>query len=263
MEEILLEGSELLSLLETKGIDRVIGLEPEQLPTPESFERPIILDDGRSRLLEQQYLSVQEDRYEIDPRLDAMLSVMADPQLVLRCWRVTPDRDEEVWCWYFVSGSDLIQLATGGPEQFEIARLNDIDTALVQISEIFPLAPMPESVRYRAIFDQKDADLIQALAGDLDEVPALSIMEADGLAPVEAIGFYGDLAEPRWHGRIDFMACSAGEVIVHHRLLVLQGQEDSWLAWQDDPDKSDLHIQTASPGAFEEQLVAYWSEIGS
>ena len=97
MEDILLEGSELLSLLEMKGINKVIGLEPEQLPAPEPFERPIILDDGRSRLLEQQYLSVHEDHYVIDPRLDAMLSVMADPQMVVRCWRATPDRQRETW----------------------------------------------------------------------------------------------------------------------------------------------------------------------
>jgi hypothetical protein len=52
-------------------------------------------------------------------------------------------------------------------------------------------------------------------------------------------------------------------VRVHHRLLVLQGQEGSWLAWQADPDKTELHIQAASAGALRQQVQAYWSKIGS
>ena len=45
MDEIHLGRSELLSLLELKGVEKVIALEPEHLQPLESFERPIILDD--------------------------------------------------------------------------------------------------------------------------------------------------------------------------------------------------------------------------
>ena len=263
MEEILLERSELLSLLELKGISEVVGLNQDQLPSPRSFERPIVLDDGRSRLLEQGLLSVDEDHYEIDGELDTMLSALADPQAVLRFWRSTPDRDEEIWCWYFQSGSDLVQLITSGPEQFEIGRVASDNAALAQIDEVFPMSPMPASTSYRAIVDQEDAALLQALARDWDEVPALTILEADGMSPVGAIGLFDDVTEPQWRGRIDFMACKDGEVKVHHRLLVLQGQEGSWLAWQDDPDKSELHIQAASAEDLREQVQTFWSEVGS
>jgi hypothetical protein len=263
MEEILLERSELLSLLELRGISEVVGLDQDQLPTPESFERPIILDDGRSRLLEQGLLSVADDHYEIDGSLDTMLSALADPQTVLRFWRSTPDRDEEVWCWYFQSGSDLVQLITSGPEQFELGRIADDDAALAQIEEVFPLSHMPEGASYRAVIDQEDAESFRALAEDWDEVPALTILEADGLSPVGAIGLFDDVTEPQWRGQINIMACRDGEVKVHHRLLVLQGQEGSWLAWQDDPDNSELHIQAASAGALRQQVQAYWSKIGS
>lgn len=262
MEEILLERAELLGLLEMKGIDEVIGISQEQLPMPESFERSIILDDGRSRLLEQGLLSVAEDHYVIDGPLDSMLSVLADPLAVLRIWRSTPDRDEEVWCWYFHSDADLVQLITSGPEQFEIGRVSDDKAALAQIDEVFPLNPMPKSVRYRAVVDQEDAELARTLADDWDEVPALTILEADGLSPVGAIELFNDVTEPQWRGQIDFMACKDGEVNIHHRLLVLQGQEGSWLAWQDDPDKSELHIQSASAGALREQVQLYWSQLG-
>ncbi|UCG22755.1 MAG: hypothetical protein JSW55_11275 [Chloroflexota bacterium] len=262
MEEILLERAELLSLLEMKGIDQVIGISQDQLPSPESFERQIILDDGRSRLLEQELLTVAEDHYEIDGQLDTMLSALADPQTVLRLRRSAPESDEEVWSWYFLTGSDMVQVITSGSEQFEIGRLVDDDAALAQIDEVFPLDPMPESTSYRAVVDQEDAELVRALADDWDEVPALTILEADGLSPVGAIGLFDDVTEPRWRGEIDFMACKDGEVKVHHRLLVLQGQEGSWLAWQDDPDKSELQIQSASAGALREQVQAYWSEVG-
>ncbi len=260
MEEIILERSELLSLLEMKGIDEVISIGQDQLPAPESFERPIVLDDGRSRLLEQGLLSVAEDHYEIDSSLESMLSALADPQTVLRFWRSTPDRNEEVWCWYFRSGSDLVQLITSGPEQFELGRVAD-DAALAQIDEVFPLNPMPDSPDYQAIVDQADAELVQALADDWDEVPALTILEADGLSPIGAISLFDDVTEPQWLGEIDFMACVDREVKRHHRLLVLQGQESSWLAWQDDPDISELHIQPASAGALPKHVLTYWSRV--
>ena len=262
MEEILLERAEMLSLLEMKGVNEVIGISQDQLPTPESFERPIILDDGRNRLLEWGLLSVAEDHYEIDGPLDAMLSALVDPETVLRFWRSTPDRDEEVWCWYFQSGSDLVRLITSGPEQFELGRVADDEAALAQIEEVFPLNPMPNSVSYRAVVDQEDAELARALANDWDEVPALTILEANGMSPVGAIELFNDVTEPQWRGQIDFMACRDGDVKLRRRLLVLQGEEGSWLAWQDDPDKSELHIQTASAGALRRQVQTYWLEVG-
>lgn len=261
MEEINLERSELLSLLELKGVEGVIGLEPEQLRLPESFDRPIILDDGRSRLLEQRYLSVAEDHYEIEPELHAMLSVMLDPQAVLRCWRFSPQHDEELWCWYFVSGSNIIQMVTSDLEQFDISRIANFVAVQAQIGELFPLEIMPESMGYRAIADPEDADSFRSLVDDWAEVPALELLTSDGLSPAEAIEFFDDMTEPVWRGRLDFMACIDGQVAQSHRLLLLQGEERSWQAWQEHPDQSELHIGTVTAGAFDDKVVRFWSNV--
>lgn len=261
MESVQLEKSELLALLDLVDVNGIIGLEPKHLPTPEPFERSIILDDGRSRLLENHRLSVAEDHYEIDRELKAMLAIIADPQAVVRVERTTSSRDEDLSCWYYVSGPELVLLVAGSPELFELVRVGDLSEALNQIVEILPVAPAPAAVRYRAIADQEDADLIARLAADWDEVPALTILEADGLASNEAIQFYDDLTKSEWRGLVDFMACSSGQVKTFHRFFALQGQEFSWLAWQAVPEERDLHIQTANAGAFEELLTAYLSQL--
>jgi hypothetical protein len=136
MEPILLEKSELLALLDLLGIDTVAGLGPEHLPQPEPYERPIILDDGRSRLLEHRRLSVAEDHYEIDPELEAILVVLAKPESMVSIWHSADKNIDSFWRWYFVSGSELVQLTADGTEQFELGRVDDTATALAQIAEI-------------------------------------------------------------------------------------------------------------------------------
>ena len=70
---------------------------------------------------------------------------------------------------------------------FELSRVSDMDDVLAQIGQILPIVSVPDEVKYRATVDQEDADLISILIDDRDEVPALTIMEADGLAVAEAL----------------------------------------------------------------------------
>jgi hypothetical protein len=261
MDTILLDRSQLLSLLDLMGVENVIGVESEQLSPLEPFERTLVLDDGRSRLLEQELLEVDEDHYEIDARLGKMLVVVTDPQAVLRIHRIIPAEKEDFWCWYFVSDEQWVRLASSNSEQYELDQLSGIDSAVTQIAEILPLEPVQNELRYRATAEQDDVNLIASLVSDFEEVPALTLMEADGLGPVEAIELYNDLTEPEWRGWIDFLACSSGQITISHRLLVLQGAELSWMAWQDDPDRSDMHVQTATTGALEKHFSDYLSEV--
>ncbi len=136
MESILLEKSELLALLDLLGIDKVAGLGSEHLSAPEPFEKPIVLDDGRSRLLERNRLSVAEDHYEIEQNLEAMLAIIADPRSVVSVWHSGSQNEDDFWRWYFISGSGVIQLTANGAEQFELGRVSDIPTALSQVAEI-------------------------------------------------------------------------------------------------------------------------------
>jgi hypothetical protein len=261
MGPVILEKSEMLALLDLLGVQEVIGLEERHLHAPEAFERPLIIDDGRNRLLEQHRLSVADDHYEIESDLEAMMVIITNPNSVVRVSRTIPDSDEAYWCWYYASEGEIIQLVASGPEEFELDRVGDIDGILAELVEFLPLEPAPDALHYRAIVDQEDADLVRALLDDWDEVPALSVMEADGLQPAEAVELYDDLEEPQWRGQVDFMACESGQIRLYRRLLVLQGDELSWLAWQDVADKSDLHIQTAETGALQEHLKTYLTEV--
>jgi hypothetical protein len=135
--------------------------------------------------------------------------------------------------------------------------VSNLETVLADLEAALPLVPDPETVDYRTDVPQEDADEISSLAEGWDEVPALQILEADGLKMVEARDLYDDLANFAWWGRIDLMVNDGAKITSRHRVLVIQGQERSWVASQDISDMCTLHIHTARSGDFEEMLAQY------
>jgi len=263
----------LLSLFDHLGLTLPPGIEADQLPDLDRRTRAEVLEEGEQKLKAQGWLTIQDGEPNLELGLAEVAAVMAEPQAVIRVRheRVRPEtaRVDMIYGWYFVSGPSMdpevgpviTRLGEAAPPAYHLERVPDTAAMLVQVQEMLPLQPVPESLSYRCVASEEDAEEVRSLANDWEEVPAMEIMEADGLSPVEALGLFDDMAEPQWRGRVDFMECHQGQVTATHRVLVLQGQERSWLANQPVAGAQELYVQTAVPGAFETLLKEYWQVV--
>ncbi len=189
-----------------------------------------------------------------------MIEVMVQPLAVVRTIRELADGEEQR-SWHFATASTFVQMSAIDDKRFRLELIPDEQKVKDQIYELLPLAPVAENLTFRATVSQEDAQEIRSLALDWDQVPALELMEADGLYVAQSKQLFDEIAEPVWRGRIDFIDCREGAVESRRRVLVLQGQETSWLAWQTNPDESALHLQTTSAGALEKTDSEYWAEV--
>jgi hypothetical protein len=258
----------LLSLFDHLGLTLPPGIEADQLPGLDQGKRAKVLEEGEQELKAQGWLTIQDGKPNLEPALAEVSAVMAKPQAVIRVRHETPEANM-TYSWYFVSGpgtvtragSQITRLAEGVPPSYHLERVPDSAAVLAQVQEVLPLQPVPESLSYRCVASEEDAEEVRSLANDWEEVPAMEIMEADGLNTAEALGLFDDMAEPQWRGRVDFMESRKGQVTATHRVLVLQGQERSWLANQPVAGVQELYVQTAVPGAFETLLKEYWQVV--
>ena len=100
---------------------------------------------------------------------------------------------------------------------------------------------------------------VAELAEEWVEVPALSILEADGFDTVGAEQLFDSLAEPEWNGSIDFMACEDGAVTAQRTLFILQGPVRSWLGWNIPDDHNTFHLETATNEALRDLWNDFWT----
>lgn len=262
MKEIVLVGAELLWLMDRLQVDRPIGVDPDRLPQPLSDERPAMIQEGYESLKSRGLVAFQDEEIVVDNGLRQMIQTTVRPDAVVRAYRET-GAGKALWSWHYVSDGTIVALSLDQVGEYRFTSVPDLNAVLEHLKDIMPLEPVPETVHYEATVPQEDATQISWMAAQWEMVPALEILTADGLEPVEAMDLFDDIAEFEWRGRVDLMACEGGKVVEGHRVLAIQGQERSWVARQDKPGASSIHIHTAMPGDFERLLGRYWADIGS
>jgi hypothetical protein len=259
MSEISLDSSELLAVLALTDTETLAGMEEHHLPLPAENDRPAVIEEGLDKLLNNGWLSAHGNHYHADESLMSMIEVMVQPLSVVRIIRESANGEEQR-SWHFVNSSAFVQMLAVADKHFCLNLIPDEQTVKDQISDFLPLELVPENLNYRATVSQYEAQEIRSLASDWDEVPALELIEAGGLNVAQSKQLFEEIAEPVWRGRIDFIDCREGASVSGRRVLVLQGQETSWLAWQTHPDESALNIKTASTGALDKVVSDFWAE---
>jgi len=260
MEDLLLDNSELAALLNQLELDQMLGLESDQIPMQTATKDDQMLQEGLNQLVEKDLLSLFNDQVEIGAELKGFFETIINPQVIVRIFKETPQ--ETSWSLYYFSGSSIVEFSPVAPDQFYLRKIADLDKVAANIEIMLSLEPVPESVQYQAEVPQEDADEIAALADGWSAVPALTILEADGLKTAEAKDLFLDLTDYQWWGWVDILTCENGQITKGRRVLVIQGQDRAWVARQMKPEVSTIYIETAQSGEFEKFLGQYWEEIG-
>ena len=101
------------------------------------------------------------------------------------------------------------------------------------------------------------------LAASWSEVPALEVLEVDGLDNIGAEALFDCAADPQWRGVIDFLDNKDGTITIQVSLRVAQGQEISLLGRSYTAEGDILLIETVQPGAFGSALEEAWFKLAS
>jgi hypothetical protein len=93
-----------------------------------------------------------------------------------------------------------------------------------------------------------------------DEVPALDIIQADGLDKVTAKELFDVAASPEWRAQVNFSGIRESAT-VERVARVAQGPESAWMALPVDENIRAIRIETVQSGEITALLQAYWNEV--
>jgi hypothetical protein len=236
---------ELYVLLNEVGVARPVGVDAVYFPLPANEEtRQRLLDVGHSQLAD---LSTETGQ--------TLVQIIAATTAV--CHAIvrkdsTPDQNR----WYFTNGTAIVRLTVESEGQFAYVSIPNKEDMLADLAQFIPLQPAPDSLNYRVKMGQEDFLALRDLASEWNEVPALEILEADGLDQVAARDLFDSAVEPEWRAIVTFLGCQNQTVTGQATVRALQGAEISWVIRPSTDGK--LIAETALPGRLHHALSTTW-----
>ena len=245
--EITLDYSELCALLAEAGLTAPVGLDAAHFPPLNDPEKQALLAAGRAKL--------QDRDAAAGP---ALVAALAAPAAVLHATRVQPGEHER-HLWFFYTPAQTVRLQKPDQNHYRLTAVSGTSALLDQVHNFLPLQPAPPELTYRVRLPYDDFLVLRDLATEWDEVPALEILEADGLDLVSSRDLFDSAVDPDWRGIIDCLAYQGQVVTGQATLRVLQGAEISWLIRPSTGD--NLVAETAQPGLYQEALAKAWRTV--
>ena len=243
--EALLDYAELYFLLKVVGADAPVGMDAASFSPPEDEESEKVLRAGQSSLMA---------RDEEGGRV--LVEALADPTVALHATRVQQNRPDE-HIWFFHAPSQTVRLKRLEQGEFHLSTLAGEVAVLGEVEQFLPLSPVPEDLVYRVRLPYEDFLALRDLATEWKEVPALDILEAEGLDEVSSRDLFDSAVEPEWRAIIDCLTCRDRTVAKKSTVRVLEGAEISWIIRPAGDDR--LIVETSRPGLFNKALADMWA----
>lgn len=240
MTSITLSREELLGLLHQVGAKTVRGISDEFLAPPidqEQFE----------------FTSADED-------VVALAKILAQPQKGVHALRLDVDEAILAEAWYYAADSAFVSLISPAANQYQLASFADLSAFLLNIANLGPLSPDPDTEQFRFVLDRDDLIDVRGMFAHLDVVGAEDILEADGLETFEAMDFADSFISQEWHGRLTFIRYDGDKVASQRELGLLQGPEISWIGYVN-PEQNKMVIQTATNDVLNDTISRIWQAL--
>ena len=126
-----------------------------------------------------------------------------------------------------------------------------------------PLRPAGEGEAFYAVMYRADFLAARDLADVWAEVPALELLEADGLDKVPAKELFDTAVEPQWRAQVNISGLTGRQEVRERVMRVAQGPNSAWMASPIDDAMTKIRVETVKAGALEELLSRYWSEAAA
>ena len=240
MTRITLSREELLGLLQQVGAKTVRGISDEFLPPPTDQEH--------------------FDFTSADSNSVAMAKVLAQPQKGVHALRLDVNEATLAEAWYYAAGSVFVSLTAPSANQYQLTSFADLSDFLLNIVNLVPLSPDPETEQFRFVLDRDDFIDVRGMLAHLDVVGAEDILEADGLETFQAMDFADSFISQEWHGRLTFTRYDGSKVVSQHELALLQGPEISWIGYVN-PEQNKMVVQTATNDVLNDAISRIWQAL--
>ncbi|MFN2162018.1 MAG: hypothetical protein ACK2U0_03535 [Candidatus Promineifilaceae bacterium] len=190
----------------------------------------------------------------------ALINALAAPEIVVRVWRMESDTGPDM-VWYYWDGISAVGLRKKEGGDFELFTLDDLDALRLAVKNVLTLKPVPKEEDFYAILSREDFMEARDLADVWDEVPALDILEADGLHKSSAKELFDAASAPEWRTQVNLTGIRP-QGNIERVVRVAQGANSAWMAVPLDPQISRVRVETIQAGELESLLWEYWDEVG-
>jgi hypothetical protein len=240
MDSYLIPAGEMIYLLKAAGVAAPATMTADEfgVPTGTPLQAPVA-DPGARQ---------------------ALATVLAEPQIVIRVWRMDSDSGPGT-IWYYWDGDSALGVSKTSSGDFELSQLADLDGLRTIIREALTIRPVPEDEDFYAILSREDFVEARDMADVWDEVPALDILEADGLDKTSAKELFDVASAPEWRTQVNLTGFRP-QGTIERVVRVAQGAESAWMATPLDPQITRIRVETIQPGELESLLWQYWEEVG-
>lgn len=239
--------AELYLLLSQAGVAAPLGVDAAHFPLlPDGMQRQKVFEDGRARLAER------ED--DVQKLVQVLVEATAVMHVIYRT-DAMPDQDR----WYYTNGTEIVRLQANDAAEFGLVMIADKAELFADIHAFLPLLPAPEDLNYRIKIDHEEFMALFDMASEMEELPTIQALEADGLDIVLARDLYDSATGSEWRGIITFQTYQGETVTAEKTIRALQGAE---LAWLIRPSADgNLVVETARAGLFQTALRTAWDNV--
>ena len=240
MDSYLIPAGEMIYLLKAAGVSLPVAMTAEEFGVPAGTPPQAPAADAEAR---------QE-----------LVNALAAPHIVVRVWCMESDSGSGT-VWYYWNGYSAVGISKTESGGFELAALDDLDALRMVVKDALTLRPVPEDEDFYAILSREDFVEARDLADVWDELPALDILEADGLDKSSAKELFDVATAPEWRTQVNLTGIRP-EGNIERIVRVAQGAESAWMATPLDPQIKRVRVETIQPGELESLLWQYWEEVG-
>ena len=208
--------------------------------------------------------ALPQDTQPAEPQADAdallaLVDYLAVPEVVVRVWR-QDGQSAPRSVWYYCDGESAASIEQTPSGAFELSELSGAELLLNTVEASIALRPLPADLDFYAVLQREDFLAVRELADVWSEVPALEILEADGLNKLSAKELFDVAAEPEWRAQVNFSGLRE-EGNIERVLRVAQGPMSAWMAKPLDENVTRVRVETVQAGEVAQLLRAYWDDV--
>jgi hypothetical protein len=191
--------------------------------------------------------------------LRALAAFLTAPEIVIRVWRQERSGTTTAM-WFYWSGDSAVVLQDMGGGSFEMLEISGRQALLDAVESSLAVRPVPADLDFYMVVQREDFLAVRDLADVWDEVPALDIIQADGLDKVTAKELFDVAASPEWRAQVNFSGIR-DKGTVERVARVAQGPESAWMALPMDENIRAIRVETVQAGEIAALLKTYWDDV--